>query len=850
MGNRVVAKSSNLLVNLIGIFLLIFSLMSIYQGIYALRISFREGRFGFEYNMSEDGKSMVITGLVEDFPAALAGLKPGDRILYVNEKAVGEVDFNTVWANAAAGTRVSLTIQRGKRTMNLRITRKLLPLIDRLIRVLYHLVFPILMLFYILVGFWGIFKQPSFITNLIALVCFFFGAMIETTHGNISIVTSPLTKYFYYYYLREILAPISMSLAPAFWLYLFVNFPRKTDFYKKHKHLAIILIFLFPLTLLGVILAAPHIYYDFKLLPLFYALFMGGYIFAGIAVLSRDSKKEKNVLKKRQYQLILFGIKTGALAISLGFCCLLVYSLFMKSWAPYFGWLTLFLFLVTQVTGLILPFTFLNSFFHNKILETESALRRKLHYIAATAFLFFVYLTTAFFLSYWIISRFRLTDPSFIVLVVLVLSLTFSPLNSWVLRWLEQKLYPEKTKYKSALRELIKRMSTFIEESQILENLSHWISETMGISPIYAVSIDNVGGKTANVPLKVHSNRSVLAKVKDGSSFFWDEISDEAGNAIDIDEDEKKWALNKGISITVPMISRGEQVGVLSIGKKKNKEDFTGDDLEIFQEAAYHTAVALQNIKLQMEHLEKKRIDKELEVARNIQEHLMPRKIPRVKGLQIHGEYEPCFEVGGDYFDIISIDENKTALVIADVSGKGAGAALLMSNLQASLKMAISVSLPLREILFKINNMIVENSPPSQFITFFMGLWDNEAKTLSYINAGHNPPLVLRKNNKIRKLSPTGIGLGIKENQVYKCKTLKVSVDDVLVIYTDGIEEYFNYQLEAFGIDRMIQSFKESKHLHPREIIHHLFDRLRDFAMGKPAYHCDDLTIIAAKRVD
>jgi len=92
--------------------------------------------------------------------------------------------------------------------------------------------------------------------------------------------------------------------------------------------------------------------------------------------------------------------------------------------------------------------------------------------------------------------------------------------------------------------------------------------------------------------------------------------------------------------------------------------------------------------------------------------------------------------------------------------------------------------------------------------------------------------------------------LGIKENQTHKSKTLSLSVDDVLVIYTDGIEEFFNFQLEAFGIDRMIRSFQESKHLHPREIIQHLFDRLKDFTQGKEAYHCDDLTIIVARRVE
>ena len=266
-------------------------------------------------------------------------------------------------------------------------------------------------------------------------------------------------------------------------------------------------------------------------------------------------------------------------------------------------------------------------------------------------------------------------------------------------------------------------------------------------------------------------------------------------------------------TITVPMNYRGEQVSILNIGQKKNQEDFTGDDLEIFQEAAYHTAMTIQNVKLQAEHLEKKRLDKELEVARDIQTHLMPRDIPEVKGFQIDGKYIPCFEVGGDYFDIIPIDDNKTVLVIADVSGKGAGAALLMSNLQASLKMAISVSLPLTEIVYRINNMIFKNSLSSQFITFFICIWDAKTKSLQYINSGHNPPLIIKENDKIKKLFPTGIGLGIRENKKFRSKKISLSVNDILVIYTDGIEEFFNKKLEPYGLKRMIQNFLKNNYI-------------------------------------
>jgi serine phosphatase RsbU (regulator of sigma subunit) len=840
--NRWTAKFANGLVKSLGVFLLLFAIISILHGFFSLRVSFNEGRFGFNYDPNDNQKGILITSVVKGFPADQAGLKAGDRVLYVNGQPPRFQ--HSIWGDAVAGTQLVLTVQRGDQTMEVQLTRKLIPMLGRAVRVLSLLILPALLLAYILVGLWGVFKHPSFITNLIGLVCFFFGSMISSF--TLMTTPSPFGEYFNFYQIKGIVSSISMLLAPAFWLFLFANFPQKAAFYKKHRYLATFLVFLFPAGILALEIFLPGIFKENFIGMSILGLFIGGYIFSGIAILSRGAKREKNILKKRQYQLILFGIKYGALAIFIGMCALFVWWFWMQDWLDYFGWLMFLIFLVTQVVGLMLPFTFLNSFFQHKILETETALRRRLRYLAATSALFLFYLLAAFFLNSWIISSFQLTDPAFIVLVVLIMSLTFSPLQTRVLRWLEEKLYPEKTRYKHSLQGLIKRMSFYIDESQLLENLSRWFAETMGISPIYAVSLEGI--RVQRIPLKLQSPKSVLARIKDGSNFFWDEIAEDSGEIID--EEEKKWALQKGISITVPMIYRGEQVGILSIGKKKNREDFTGDDLEIFQEAANHTAVAIQNIRLQAEHLQKKRIEKELELARQIQTHLMPRHIPEIKGLQLHGENRPCYEVGGDYFDIIPMDEYRTALVIADVSGKGAGAALLMSNLQASLKMAVSLDLPLQDIVSKTNKIICENSLPSQFITFFIGVWDSRDNNLQYINAGHNPPFIVRGNNRIRTLTPTGIGLGIKENQIHQTKQIHLAVNDVLVIHTDGIEEFFNYRLEAFGVERMTKACKDRKHLHPRNIIQHLFQDLKDFAEGKEAYHCDDLTIIVVKRVN
>jgi len=831
---------TNGLTKFIGIALLLFAVLAIVQGVLSLRIIFKQGRVGFSSDIDFGAEKVSVRHVYPDSPAEKAGLKAGDVLLKINGQSFTIDDYNRVTGDAVAGSDLTVTVRRGDRVLDIQMTRKLIPLIERVINVLYLLILPFLMLAYILVGLWGLFKQPSYITKLIALVCFAFGSL--TTSINIQIITTPLSRYLLFYEIKNIVSLVALVAAPAFWLLLFVNFPRKTEFYRRHQVLTLFLIFVYPVVILTTSL------FDFQILGnqlmlIVYLAYLFVFLTLGIVIFTRGARRLQTVLERRQYKLIRFGIKYGSLAILAGFLLLGLYSVLQNLVGNYLGWFVFLFFLVSQFVGLMLPFTFLNSFFQNRILETEAAMKRRLAYIAASFGLFTLYLVVAFLIGRWLITRYQLEDPSFIVLTVLVLSLTFAPINRWIQRRLEEKLYPEKTKYRASLREFIQRLSSTIEEKQILDSLSKWITETMGIAPIVAFSLDSA--RDTGAPLRLKSRKGVASRTRKGGNFYWDEVLEDPD--AQVDESERRWAREKGISITVPMISRGEQVGLLNIGKKRNNQDFTGDDLDIFREAATHSATAIQNIKLQAEHLDKLRLDKELEVARNIQTHLLPKEIPNIPGLQLAGEYHPCLEVGGDYFDIIPIDRRRTALVIADVSGKGAGAALLMSSLQASLKMAISLDLRPEEIVQRINSLIFGHSLPSQFITFFLGIWDSEANQMEYINAGHNPPIVLDREGGSRRLRPTGPGLGLKRNQKYRSRRVTLNIQDLLAIFTDGIEELFNARLEAYGLNRMIAVLLAHRDKHPREIITRLMASLREFS--KNPHFCDDVSIIVAKRI-
>ncbi|MCP4213778.1 MAG: serine/threonine-protein phosphatase, partial [bacterium] len=202
-------------------------------------------------------------------------------------------------------------------------------------------------------------------------------------------------------------------------------------------------------------------------------------------------------------------------------------------------------------------------------------------------------------------------------------------------------------------------------------------------------------------------------------------------------------------------------------------------------------------------------------------------------------------EVGGDYYDIIPLEGNRAFLVVADVSGKGAGAALLMSNIQAGLRSMVCFSSSLEDIADGINNIIYSNTSSSQFITLFMGLWDGDNGKMEYVNAGHNPALLIQPGGNFKKLVRTGIALGIKKDVEYSVETVDMHPDDLLAIYSDGIEETFNSESETFGMDRIIETLRQNTLLSAWEIGEALFNEARDFAGGIPRE--DDLTLIIAK---
>lgn len=296
--------------------------------------------------------------------------------------------------------------------------------------------------------------------------------------------------------------------------------------------------------------------------------------------------------------------------------------------------------------------------------------------------------------------------------------------------------------------------------------------------------------------------------------------------------------------ICTPMKDRkGKKIGVIQIVNKLNGY-FSKDDIKFLDLLSLDACLAIENSRLFKEALEKERMEKELEVAASIQKMIIPKTIPQLEGFEIAGMNISSKQVGGDYFDVIPLHDGKVALVIADATGKGVPAALLITTLQACLRAYLESNLSLEELMRRVNSAIVRNSTENKFISFFIGILDPSSKKLEIVNAGHCPPLIARNGN-LMKLPNTGVLLGCFESAQFVRKEYLLESNDVLVMFTDGITEANNAKGETYGDERLEKIITENSSKTAHELKEVIYKEVKLFEGG--AEQTDDVTMLIVK---
>ncbi len=303
--------------------------------------------------------------------------------------------------------------------------------------------------------------------------------------------------------------------------------------------------------------------------------------------------------------------------------------------------------------------------------------------------------------------------------------------------------------------------------------------------------------------------------------------------------------------ICVPLNNnQGKTIGVLQA--INIKEDFLNEEmLGLFQTLANQAATALENVHVKQQQLAAELVNKELEVATEIQARFFPQQTPNLEGYEVAGCSIPAKDVGGDYYDFIPNPEpGQHGFVVADVTGKGVPASLLMATMRATLRANIQNNPnDIVQALRQVNGDIYRDSPVDKFITSIYCNLDYESHELSYVNSGHNPPYIVRaKDNRIEELDQGGLMLGIMEEIDLPKATLSIDKGDILMLFSDGVTEATNPSGELFSEERFEQWLLDHNQLSAEEMKDALLKTLRDYADGSP--QSDDITFIIVKRTN
>ncbi len=443
----------------------------------------------------------------------------------------------------------------------------------------------------------------------------------------------------------------------------------------------------------------------------------------------------------------------------------------------------------------------------HKFLDAKLLARRGILYALATAVVIGVYLLMVDRLNRFVAGSFGV-DARVIEPVFLIMALTlFQPAIGRLEESLDRLFLRDPGDYRNVLRRLGSDLQTTIDLEDLLTRSIRTLADALLLRTAYVVAFTQDGpvgragaGKALDDATLAHL-ATILPRLSPGETSF--RLADPVDGLRR--QDRELLVGRLGISLVVALRWRGEALGMLLLGAKLTATDYTSEDVALLGALASQMGVSLQNALLMRDRLAGARMEEELHLAQQIQQTFLRTDFPPLPRCQVHAVNLPSRQVGGDYYDVVPCEDGSFLLAIADVAGKGVPAALLSSMLQAALRTQASGTTPVDTILRNVNALVYRSTATQQFASFFLARVHGDGRQLTYCNAGHNWPVLLRADGEVLRLEQGGLLLGVMEDVVLGQSTVALVPGDVLVLYTDGISEATNRDGELFGESRVAE---------------------------------------------
>lgn len=504
---------------------------------------------------------------------------------------------------------------------------------------------------------------------------------------------------------------------------------------------------------------------------------------------------------------------------------------------------------------ILVPLMFAYAIFKYHLLDVSIVVKNTITYGVATAGVAGIYFLLVYLMGQGISRAIGAGNQGIIAGVFfLIFAFVFQSTKDKFQDFLTRRFYPEQFAYQKVLIKFSNDISVVAGLDRILDLTKDTFVEALHIKK-FGILLRNFDSDELKLVREVGFNNSECVIKKYFISSFIGERSLIINNPVITQQDFENVFPENFTSIVeekiftiVPMIVKSKVIGALMFGLKYSGSQFGGKDLDLLYAAANQIAISVENARLYESENEKLKLDKELDLARNIQQSLLPKCVPNLRGLDICGEMIPAMQVGGDYFDLIQISETKLFVTVGDVSGKGFSAALYMTKLQTMMQLACAKSLSPRQVLIEINKQLYESMERNWFITVTLALFDVEKQTVKFCRAGHMP-LLVAFNDKVESIKTQGLGLGLERGDIFSKTLVEVEIGyrpgQIFSFFSDGITEAMNHKNELFGEDRLTELLKSKTQIRSSDIMNLVWSEIKKFKDN--AFPNDDLTMVIVK---
>ena len=450
-----------------------------------------------------------------------------------------------------------------------------------------------------------------------------------------------------------------------------------------------------------------------------------------------------------------------------------------------------------------------------------------------------------------------------VIAVAITVGLGIPRLGEQLRTWTDRRFFREAYDAEQVLSELSDQVRGMVEARPLIETVATRLADTLHI-PQVAVLLSNGGafntayalgyGTVPEVAFPPGAGTvKVLQKQKEPARVYFDDPNSWVYREPEVSEEDRAKLAQLQSELLLPLGAHDKLLGFISLGPKRSDEPYSGADVRLLKSVAAQTGLALENARLMSaiadEVAQRERLNREVEIAREVQERLFPQKLPAIDGIDYAGACRPALGVGGDYYDFLALPGGQLGIAIGDVSGKGIAAALTMASLQASLRgEATRMTDDLAALVSNVNHLVYEASSANRYATFFYAQYNPTTGLLTYVNAGHNPPMLFHRSNaewQVSRLETGGTVVGLLESFPYDQGVVVIAPDDIFIAFTDGISEAMNNADEEWGEEKMMEAICSCASLKSSEMIARIMQAADAFVAGAKQH--DDMTLVVIR---